>query len=88
QNACEHVRLDQLEKWARGGPRPPGRTVRSSFFYLQNSTWNVIRSGQVASHFPLQERLRNAEVATFIENQMGIIIDERKTWMTIVALAA
>lgn len=88
QNGCMRVRLDQLEHWARGGPRPPGETIRPTLFYQQNSTWDVIRSGEIAAHFPLQEQLINAELATFIENQMGLIVDERRTWMTIVALAS
>ncbi len=88
QNACIRIRLGQLEQWARGGPRPAGETIRPTLFYQQNSTWSVIKSGQIAAHFSLEEQLRNAEMATFIENQMGLITEERRTWMTIVALAS
>jgi hypothetical protein len=88
QNDCMRVRLDRLEQWARGGPRPAGETLRPILFYLQTSTWNVINSGQITSHFPLGEQVRNAQLASILDNQIGIIVDERKTWMTISALAS
>jgi hypothetical protein len=88
QNDCLHAKLAALESWANGtGARPEGRTRAPLLYNLQTSTWDVVNSGQVVAHFPLDLELRYATQFSRFENERDAINDERSSWGEIVALA-
>jgi hypothetical protein len=82
QDQCRVRILAGLDDTARGGAaldlptlrgRPPISIVRAS-------AWDVAKTGQIASHFPLQERLRYARLYDLTEQVVGVINRDREAW--------
>jgi hypothetical protein len=88
QDDCIDQRLDALRRWAEGaGPRPGGTLRRPIFYTMQTSTWDVANSGQVIAHFPLDQKLRFAQLYASLDNERDTIAEERDAWQTVVAIA-
>ena len=72
QSDCVQHRLDELQawldRWKAGHGRPLGPIGRIYTFSLYNSVWNVVQSGQVATHFPLAERVEYAGMYDNLRN--------------------
>jgi hypothetical protein len=88
EDPCLGPYLDALQRWAEGGPRPAGAIRRPVLYTLRTSTWDVVNSGQVVAHFPLDQKDRFAMAYGSILNERDIIADERNVWETIAAVAA
>ncbi len=88
QDACMGQRLDALRRWAEGaGPRPDGVIRRPIYYTLETSAWDVANSGQVVAHFPLDQKLRFAQLYASFENERDTIAQERDAWQNIAAIA-
>lgn len=88
QDQCINQRLDALQRWAEGaGPRPDGTLRRPMYYTLQTSAWVVVNSGQVVAHFPIDQKLKFAQLYASVENERDTIAEERNAWQTLVAIA-
>jgi hypothetical protein len=88
QNGCIRRRLDALDSWAAAGNRPLARPSRApTLWSIRSSVWDVAKTGQVASHFPLEERLGYARMYDLFANEWSFIQGERAAWERIDALA-
>jgi hypothetical protein len=88
EDPCIGPYLDALQRWAEGGPRPAGAIRRPVLFTLRTSVWEVVNSGQVVAHFPLDQKGQFALAYASIGNERDIIADERHAWETIAAIAS
>lgn len=85
ENDCIHRRLDA---WAAAGDRPLARPSQTPLLWtIRSSVWEVAKTGQVASHFPLEERLGYARMYDLLVNEWSFIQGERTAWERIDALA-
>ena len=88
QDVCINQRLDALQRWAENAAsRPVGELRRPILYTLQTSTWDVANSGQVVAHFPLDQKLKFAQLYASFDNERDTIAEERNAWETIVAIA-
>jgi hypothetical protein len=88
ENGCIDQRLDALDRWAASGDRPLARPSRTPLLLtIRSSAWEVAKTGQAASHFPLEERLSYARMYDLLSNQWTFIQSERAAWFRIDALA-
>jgi hypothetical protein len=88
EDPCLDRYLDALQRWADGaGPRPAGAIRRPVLFSLRTSTWDVVNSGQVVAHFPLDQKERFAMAYASILHESDVITEERNAWQNIVAIA-
>lgn len=88
QDECIRGKLAALESWANGtGGRPAGRTQAPFLYNLSTSSWEVVNSGGVVAHFPLDLEVRYAAVFSRLQNERDAINDERTSWGEVVALA-
>jgi hypothetical protein len=88
EDGCITRRLDDLQRWADGdGPRPDGAARHPLFFTLSTSTWDVVNSGQVVAHFPLELKLRFAQAYANFDNEREAVTEERNAWSDIAAIA-
>jgi hypothetical protein len=89
EDPCLGQYLDALQRWADGaGSRPAGAIRRPVFYTLRTSTWDVVNSGQVVAHFPIDQKERFAMVYASILNERDTIADERNAWQNIAAIAS
>jgi hypothetical protein len=88
-DACNLAHLDALEAWAKGkAPANPNALFRSPGLpSLGDSVWDVAKSGQVAAHMPLQERIAYARLYDGLDNQQSLVVSQRDRWSEIVAFA-
>jgi hypothetical protein len=83
---CADRRLDELERWLdrsrQGQPVPAMVRVIGlpSGFGVGGDVWEVAKTGQVASHIPLQERLHYAQLYGMIHNLAEALDHDGKIW--------
>jgi hypothetical protein len=88
QDGCIKQRLDALDAWAQAADRPLAHASRTPLLWsIRSTAWDVAKTGQVASHFPLEERLEYARMYDLLANEWGFIQGERAAWIRIDALA-
>ncbi|HEY1930006.1 MAG TPA: hypothetical protein VGG92_21250 [Caulobacteraceae bacterium] len=88
ENSCIGRRLDALNTWAAAGDRQLARPSQTPLLWtIRSSVWDVAKTGQVASHFPLEERLSYARMYDLLTNEWSFIQGERAAWERIDALA-
>ena len=88
QDGCIQRRLDALDAWAAAGSRSLARPSRTpALWTIRSSVWDVAKTGQVASHFPLEERLSYARMYDLLSNEWSFVQGERAAWFRIDALA-
>jgi hypothetical protein len=89
ENPCIAARLDQLQRWAEGaGPRPGDAIRRPTLFALSIANWDVVNSGQIVAHFPLDQQIRFAQAYASFENERDAVADERAAWANLAAIAS
>jgi hypothetical protein len=86
QDPCIDVRLKLLEAWAAGTARVPSANLasidnRPLLASLRTSAWEVTKTGAVAAHMPVSERLAYASIYDKLANQAAIITSERQGWI-------
>jgi hypothetical protein len=88
EDRCIAARLDQLQRWAEGaGSRPSEAIRRPTLFALSTANWDVVNSGQVVAHFPLDQKLRFAMAYANFENERDAVAEERAAWANLAAIA-
>jgi hypothetical protein len=74
QDTCRIARLDQLQAWAEGGPKPkPSPT--SGVFVLSFSVWEVAKAGPLAK-MPLNERLKYSALYDTFQNVQQNLLNQ------------
>jgi len=87
ENGCIQQRLDALDAWAAAGARPLTHPSRTPLLWtIRSSVWEVAKTGQLASHLPLDEQLSYARMYDILGNEWGFIQGERTAWEHINAL--
>lgn len=86
QDECAEVRLKLLEDWAAGKAHIDSENLasidnRPLNGSLRASAWDIAKTGAVASHMSVKDRLAYAIVYDQIANQMTIIQGERGAWI-------
>jgi hypothetical protein len=86
QDRCADVRLKLLEGWAAGKTRIDSTNLasidnRPLLSALRASAWEIAKTGAVAAHMSVKDRLAYAAVYDQIANQMTIIQGERAAWI-------
>lgn len=86
QNACVDARLDLLEAWADGKARVNSAHLaaidnRPLLRNLRATAWDITKSGAVAAHMSVKDRMAYAEVYENLANQKEINNAERAAWL-------
>ena len=86
QDDCADVRLKLLEDWAAGKARIDSANLasidnRPLIATLRASAWDIAKTGAVASHMSVADRLAYATIYDQIANQMTVIQGERAAWI-------
>lgn len=86
QDECADVRLKLLEDWTTGKASIESTNLasidnRPLIAALRASAWDVAKSGAVASHMSVADRLTYAAIYDQIANQMTVIQGERAAWI-------
>jgi hypothetical protein len=89
QNACNLAHLDALGAWARGEiPDNPNNRFRGPGLPgLGMSVWEVAKTGQVAAHMPLKDRLAYANIYDGMANEQALVATQRDVWRGLTSYA-
>lgn len=93
QEPCIDHRLAELTAWYRTGRGGQLRSEdalanRPILWQPLRSVWEVAKSGQVASHLPLEERLQFAKLYDRFANYTDYILKERDAWNELLRIDA
>ena len=78
EGRCMPTRLDEMLKWANGGPAYDLEAGRNAAFGGPHYTvWDVAKSGQAMSRMPLNERLAYADFYGIVLTQQTNVLIER-----------
>jgi len=85
QDACLDARVNLLEAWADGRAQlsPRGLTSmenRPLMPVIRFTAWDVAKTGAVAAHMPVADRLRYADVYERLGTASAILQSERDAW--------
>lgn len=85
QDACIDKRLDLLEAWADGKTHINSAHLaamdnRPLLRNLRATAWDITKTGAVAAHMPVDDRLAYADVYEMIANQKDINTAQRTAW--------
>jgi len=85
QDACVDQRLALLEAWANGRARVESRNLSSMqnrvlIPRLRATAWDVAKSGAVAAHMPISDRLLYGDLYDRLATEAVIVDGERDAW--------
>jgi hypothetical protein len=86
QDVCADARLKLLEDWTDGKARIDSTNLasidnRPLIPTLRTSAWDIAKTGAVASHMSVPDRLAYAIIYDMMANQMTEIQGERAAWI-------
>lgn len=86
QDECVDRRLALLRNWSLGGVSLATADLASTanrplLFALRSSAWDVAKTGEVAAHIPVSERIKLSRMYDLLANQQTIIEREREAWL-------
>lgn len=82
---CREVRLNLFEQWSEGKALPNSVMLFSTrnrpiFSVLRASGWDITKSGAVAAHMPLDDRLKFGNVYDLISSANDALDEESRLW--------
>ena len=83
---CREVRLGLFEQWSAGTAKLESTTLFSTrnrplFSVLRASAWDIAKTGAVATHMPLDDRLKFGNVYDLIASANDALNEESRVWV-------
>jgi hypothetical protein len=89
QDTCADRRLGEIEKWLKsyrtGQPIPLNDNVsaRPIFMMTGSSIWEVVKTGQVAAHMPLADKLAYARIYDVLKSADANLTTQMAAWSSL-----